>query len=225
MEYAVYGELCERYAKSYVALGRMRTPVWQQQCWGEGEYAEFIVRNGCGHCCAAMALTMHGIAINPHGEYALCRELWGAPRELRRPDGTKEGQGNFQSNAGIVKMLRHHGVPAEGFGVPSQGAAREHIDGALRRGRLVIFESHPTADFPDNPFSTGEHWVMAVGYTEDGRVLVANSSVKASKTGVDIVSLDTVVRALYLGSEPDGEMTWGEWRDDFKSGTGYIVVG
>jgi hypothetical protein len=167
---------------------------------------------------------MHGIAINPREEYALCRELWGAPKELRRPDGTKEGQGNFQSNAGIVKMLRRHGVPAEGFGVPSRDAAREHIDGALRRGRLIIFESHPTADFPDNPFSTGEHWVMAVGYTEDGRILVANSSNKVPGDGVNLVDEATVSEALYLGAEPE-DYTWGEWRDEFIHGVGYIIVG
>lgn len=219
MKYASYRLTGDERIPAVVSIGDSETPVWMQQLWDEGEWAEFIVRNGCGHCSCAMALCLFGVDIDPHAEYSLCRELWGEPE--------KEGehrQGNFQSIVGIVKILTRFGVPARCFGVPDRDAAASHIESALREGKQVIFESHPTEDFPDNPFSTGEHWVMAVGYTENGEILIANSSLRAVKTGIQLVDIDTVRRALYLGSSPE-DMTWGEWRDEFKHGTGYIVVG
>lgn len=219
MEYATYTLTGDPEIPATVSLGERKTPVWMQQLWQTGEYAEFVRKNGCGHCCAAMALNMHGIDIDPHGEYALCRELWGAPSR----DGERS-QGNFQSISGIVKILNYHGVAAECFGVPDSEAATAHIEAALGDGKLVIFESHPTEDFPENPFSTGEHWVMAVGYTPSGEILVANSSLRATDRGVQLVTRDTVRRALYLGSSPL-DMTWGEWRNEFKNGTGYVIVG
>lgn len=202
-----------------VSLGERTTPVWIQQRWDSGEYLIYVRKNGCGHCCAAMALNLFGVKIDPHGEYALCRSLWGAPR-----DEGERRQGNFQSVSGIVKILEHYGVPAECFGVPDRESAAEHIERALGEGRVVIFESHPSEDFPDNPFSTGEHWVMAVGYTEDGKILIANSSERAIATGIQLVDIETVKRALYLGAAPE-DMTWGEWRDEFIHGVGYIIVG
>ena len=38
-----------------VTLGEHTTPVWIQQKWEEGQYAEYVRKNGCGHCCTAMA--------------------------------------------------------------------------------------------------------------------------------------------------------------------------
>lgn len=226
MSYARYEYINEPRAVARVSVGGMSTPVWFQNRWetDSHEYACFIVRNGCGHCCAAMALTLHGHSIDPLSEYILCRELWGAPREVRNPDGTKSGQANFQSVSGITKIIRHHGVRAECFGVPDSASVGEHIDRALREGKQVIFCTRASADNPDNPFSTGYHWVMAVGYTESGSILVANSSEKYTDTGVQEVDLATVLRAMCHGSEPT-DMTWGEWHEDFKHGTGYIVVG
>ena len=219
MKYASYRPTDNKSIPVVVSLGEMETPVWLQQDWESGEYAQFVVRNGCGHCCAAMALRMHGVDIDPHGEYELCVKLWGHPEIVGH-----EKQANFQSVDGIAKVIRHHGITAESFGVPDRHAAMEHICECLRAGKLVIFESHPTADFPDNPFSTGEHWVMAVGYTEDGEILVANSSRRATEKGYQLVDEDTVRRALYLGASPE-DYTWGEWRDEFRGGVGYVVVG
>ena len=219
MVYASYRSQDNELIPAIVSLGEMQTPVWVQQRWETGEYAIYVRKNGCGHCCAAMALNMHGVNIDPHEEYELCVKLWGHP-EI---DG-HEKQGNFQSVDGIAKIIRHHGVAAESFGVPDRECAIEHICRALRDGKLVIFESHPSEDFPDNPFSTGEHWVMAVGYTEDGEILVANTSLRATDKGYQLVDADTVKRALYLGASP-ADYTWGEWRDEFLGGVGYVVVG
>ena len=203
----------------YVTVGDRESPVWIQQEWDEGEYQLYVRKNGCGHCCAAMALTLNGISIDPHEEYSLCRELWGAPREEEN-----FRQGNFQSISGITKILRHFGVAAEPYGVPDAAAAMEHIERSLKDGKIVIFESHPTEDFPDNPFSPGEHWMMLVGYADDGRLVALNSSSRIGTGGVQLVDSSTVSRALPLGSTPV-DMTWGEWTRDFMYGIGYIVVG
>ena len=219
MIYAKYRYTGDERIPAVVSLGERETPVWTQQLWDDGEYSEFIVRNGCGHCCAAMALTLFGIPTNPHEEYVLCRELWGAPEIVGH-----EKQANFQSVSGIAKILRHRGIDAEVLGVPSREEAIEKITAALRGGRPVIFESHPREENPDNPFSKGDHWVMALGYDEEGKIIVANSSNKAIGNGVNIVDEQTISEALYLGADPE-DYTWGEWRDEFIHGVGYIIVG
>lgn len=208
----------EELTPATVSVAGGSTPVWHQAKWIEGEYQEFVRKNGCGHCCAAMALNLHGVKITPHEEFTLCRKLWGEPdREREFP------QGNYQTVCGIVKILRHHGVAAECFGVPTREQAAKHIETALKAGKQVIFWSHPNEDFPENPFSVGEHYVMAVGYTEDGQILVANSSQRKAPTGVQLVDVTTIARALYLGCDP-GDTTWGEKGNHIHC-AGYVVVG
>ena len=218
MEYARYELLGTGLIPATVSIGGKSSPVWHQAKWEGGEYEQFVRKNGCGHCCAAMALNLHGVQIDPHGEFTLCRTLWGEPNtELEYP------QGNYQTVMGITKILRHHGVAAECFGVPSTEDAAARIEAALRAGKQVIFWSNPNEDFPDNPFSVGEHYVMAVGYTEEGKILVANSSQKKAPEGVQLTEIATIVRALYLGCEPR-DTTWGQ-RGYHKHCAGYVVVG
>lgn len=218
MTYATYKIIGTELIPSKVFLGDASTPVWHQAKWSEGEYEEFVRKNGCGHCCAAMALNLHGVSITPHEEFTLCRKLWGEPnREQEFP------QGNYQTVQGIAKILRHHGVPAECFGVPTREHAAAHIESVLREGKQVIFWSAPREDFPENPFSTGAHYVMAVGYTEKGEILIANSSQKKAPDGVQTVNVDIIAKALYLGAEPT-DKTWGEKGDHIHC-AGYVVVG
>ena len=229
MNYASYEYINEPRAVVRVKIGDAATPVWFQNRWeaSDEQFSEFIVRNGCGHCCAAMAITLGGHRIDPLEEYNLCRSLWGAPDEVRGPDGRKSGQANFQSVMGITKVIRHFGISAECFGVPDLESVGAHIDGALRSGKQVIFCSRPSPDYPENPFSRGYHWVMAVGYTENGSILVANSSEKYTPLGAQEVTLTTLLRALPKGASPK-DFTWGEWGDEeggFLGGTGYILIG
>lgn len=218
MEYASYELINTELIPSIVSIGNRSTPVWRQGRWNEGEYQEFVRKNGCGHCCATMALNLHDIKITPHDEFTLCRKLWGEPvREQEFP------QGNYQTVAGITKILRYHGVDAEYFGVPSPESVAIHISESLKSGKQVIFWSNPNEDFPDNPFSKGEHYVMAVGYTEDGKILVANSSEMRAPTGVHLTDIDTIVRALFHGAEPT-DLTWGQ-KGIHVHCAGYVVVG
>ena len=218
MVFATYQLTGDEKIPSTVNLGKRSTPVWLQQKWDTGEYREFIRKNGCGHCCTAMALRLNGVDIDPHQEFSLCRQLWGEPQKDR-----EFPQDNLQSVAGITKIINRFGVKAEYFGVADLEDAEKHFDAALRGGKQIIFWSHPRSDFPENPFSKHEHYVMAVGYTEDGQVLVGNSSVNGTETGVHAVETATVIRALYVGSQPV-DMTWGE-RDRYANCAGYVVVG
>jgi len=221
MEYANYHPISERNAKMAVTVNGVSTPVWLQTHWDAGEYAFYIRRNGCGHCCAAMAARLHGVELDPHKEYELCRKLWGPPKEL--PDD--KGQDHFQSMAGIVKVLQSLGIPAVCFGVKEQGAkaAVEHMMAALFDGKQVIFASDPD-DYPDNPFSSGYHWVMAVGFAAEGQILIANSSAKAVPDGIQLVTPEIIERALFRESVVAMDLTWGELERLYE-GCGYIVVG
>jgi len=218
MYYATYTLVSSDSTPSIVKLGGHSTPVWRQDKWVTGEYQEFIRKNGCGHCCTAMAARLNAVYnFDPHDEFTLCRKLWGEPQKDR-----EFPQDNLQSVSGITKILHHLGVKAEYFGVPDLHTAEQHFDAAFRNGKQIIFWSHPTDEFPENPFSLHEHYVMAVGYTPEGKILVANSS-RWAETTAQVVSMQTIMRSLYLGADPI-DMTWGE-RDHYINCAGYVVVG
>jgi len=232
MENIKYTLVNEKHIRAYVSFGEYTTPVWAQQTWedSEGEFSVYVRNNGCGHCCACMALKLNGIdefegigEVNPYNEYLLCRKLWGAPDEIGLNGRMK--QHHWQSLAGITKILRHHGLKAEYTGIPVGGidAAAEAVVAALKEDKLVIFCSHKTARMPDNPFSDGAHWVMAVGFGENGKIVVANSSIKKYPYGIHEVDLETIAGALWENSNPI-DSTWGlPGRNDAI--TGYVIVG
>ena len=206
----------EVLAPTIVRVGEQETPIWLQHRWQNGAYATYINKNGCGHCCAAMAARLHGVDMDPHREYEYCCSLWGEP----------EGdQGHWLSAAGVAKVLRSLGVPAEEFGVKPIGVPRatKHILDVLREGKQVIFTSDPNR-YPDNPFSSGSHWVMAVALQADGTVLIANSSEQFTSEGIQSVKPDVIEKALFLESTAPDDMTWGEG-SRIQEGSGYIVVG
>lgn len=214
--------VCAKYNKrddylipSEVILGDNMTPVWLQQRWKDGEFSEYIIRNGCGHCCTAMVLNLKGIKINPHEEFELCRKLWGAPN-------TNEGQDNFMSVAGIVKILAHFGIKATYFGVSDRIEATKHIVESLNQSKCVIFTSMPSEEYPNNMFSTGAHYVLAVGYTEDGKILIANSSEKTTDLGVHLVDKEVIKKSIYTPTDPR-DFTWGVITEIPQS-AGYVVV-
>ena len=200
-----------------VHLGAHSAPVWIQSDWTEGEYAQYIRRNGCGHCCAAMAAQLCGVSIDPYEEYLLCRQLWG------EPDASK-GQDHFQTVAGIQKILHHLGISSKCYGVEEKEHRRaaEHIVSQLHAGKAVIFVSDPFR-IPGNPFSTGYHYVLAVGFDKNGKILIANSSENTSKGGVQAVETEDIANALFQGGTADSSMTWGVV-ETLGKGCTYVVV-
>ena len=217
MPYAAYQFTNNEKIPAVVSLGKKQTPVWIQQRWEEGEFAKYIRGNGCGHCCTAMAAQLHGVSIDPSQEYMLCRSLWGAPDEVNLF--------NWLSVAGITKILTHLHIPALCRDTLSQGVqnAAKDIVSALKDGKQVIFVSTPD-HFPDNPFSSGDHYVLAVGLTEDGSILIANSSLRGSQTGIQHTDLATIEKALPPAGTAAPDKTWGEPAYQ-QACYGYVIVG
>ncbi len=190
------------------------TPVWLQSDWQNGQYAQYVRMNGCGHCCCAMAAMLHGVDIDPHREIEYCVKVHGVP---------DEAHDWYQSAGGIAEILRSLGVSAAAYGVVADeagiAAAGERIDRALASGHPVIFWSHPYTEA--NPFSTGEHYVMAVGYDEQGRILIANSGTNKTRDGVQFVDMQTVLDSLYKGSTAENT-GWG--CSPFSKSAGFVIV-
>ena len=201
-----------------VKLGEKETPVWIQSAWEEGAFALYIRRNGCGHCCAAMAANLNGVKIDPYEEYLLCRKLWGAPND-------RIGQDHFQTVAGIAKILTYLGVPARCYGVAEgkQQEATKHMVSCLNEGKQIIFVCDPFRN-PGDPFSTDYHYVMAVGFAENGEILIANSSEETVKGGVQYVTSKMIEQSLYQGGTASEDMTWGQV-EVLHKGCTYVVVG
>ncbi len=200
-----------------VTKGGFTTPVWQQALWKKGAFARKIRHNGCGHCCTAMAATLMGKKIDPYEEYMLCRTLWGAPDETREQD-------HFLSVGGIAQVLNHLGVKTQCFGAENKEQSSHHIVEQLQEGRLVILMADPFGE-KNACFSTGYHYVLLADLTDDGKILVANSSQKgATQNGIQFVTREDVAQTLLAGSTADPTRTWGSLAG-FEAGCGYVVVG
>ena len=201
-----------------VTVNSKTTPVWTQQLWDTGNNIQYVKGNGCGHCCAAMAANLHGVDIDPDMEFELCINLWGEASE-------EKNQARFQTVSGITKILNHLGIHAEYFGTKEKGVDEsiEHIMTSLLNDKQVIFWSHPTPDFPDNPFSPGEHYVLACGFDENDKIVIANSTNRVPGDGIQLVDILTIKKSLHTASEPENR-TWGEL-DCLEKDAGYVIVG
>ncbi len=219
--YPTYAFTNSEYAPAVVSLNGNSSPVWIQDKWEDGEYAQYIRKNGCGHCCTAMALNLNGVTITPHEEFVLCRKMWGEPRM-----GMPLEEDNFLSAAGIVKVLNSFDIKAKCFGVQtgqSQNAAK-HIENSLSDGKLVILWSHPSEKLDPNPFSSGEHYILLTGIDAESKILVANSSSKAdTDCGIQHTDVETIAKVFWDGCDPDQSFTWGRY--DLAHSGGYVVVG
>lgn len=101
--------------------------------------------------------------------------------------------------------------------------AADHIVSCLEQGKQVIFVSDPFRD-PGNLFSTGYHYVMAAGFDDAGRIVIANSSENTTPGGVQTVTPEVIAGALYQGGTADSRMTWGIV-EQLHKGCTYVVVG
>ena len=202
-----------------VRRGAHVSPVWIQSRWEEGEFATYIQKNGCGHCCVAMAARLLGTSdVTPYTEYEHCRALFGPPDKAR-------DEGHFLSPRGVALSLRGFGLRAEVH--PYAGGRQAILAGimaALFEGRLVVFLSFP--DRPGNRFSTGAHYVLLYGINAEGRIMVANSSTRAvtDTLGLQAVTegelLDAIPEATSVVGEGD---TWGR-EHGFRQNAGYVTV-
>ncbi len=223
MEFVTFVNTGDKKIPAVVTAGKNSTPVWAQAEWTEGEYANIINGSGCGHTCVAMALRLMGIEeVNPHSEYVRCREIWGAPK---RTDDESTRQYSFLSVSGVEKAVKSYGVTAKAYGVEKNGIKKAvfHMIEALKQGKLVIFDSVP--NFPDNPFSTGAHYVLLCGITKEGKILVANSGSKGKLDypGINLVNREDLEKAM-IDDTMVSDMTWGQLIP-VREKYGYVIVG
>ncbi|MBE5744434.1 MAG: hypothetical protein E7358_07005 [Clostridiales bacterium] len=223
MKYPTYKFFDDKLIPAQVELNNKTTPVWMQQRWQDGKYAVYVRQNGCGHCCASIICNLLGVEMTPYKHIEHCVKLWGEPSIS--PSGNQ--QYYFLSITGLSESLNSLGIPCKFYGHKNQGVdkAVNHIYESLKQGKQVIFISSPSDDFPNNPFSKGDHYVLAVGLTEGGKILIANSSTNGIYDigeGIQEVDLETIKRSLNPIAEPIYR-TWGEL-EDLHLGIGYIVI-
>ena len=223
MEFATFKNTGDKKIPAIVSIGNRSTPVWCQSEWTDGEYYKVINGSGCGHTCVAMAVRLMGVEdIDPHKEYVRCRELWGAPKKT---GDERTNQYAFLSVSGVEKMVNSYGVTAKAYGVEKDGIKKAvlHMIEELKNGKVVVFDSAP--NFPDNPFSTGGHYVLLCGITKEGKILVANSGTKGKLDypGINLVDGEDLEKAM-LDDTFVSDMTWGQMIP-VKEKYGYVVVG
>ena len=223
MEFATFKNTGDKKIPAIVSIGNRSTPVWCQSEWTEGEYYKVINGSGCGHTCVAMAVRLMGVEdIDPHKEYVRCRELWGAPKKT---GDERTNQYGFLSVSGVEKMVNSYGVTAKAYGVEKNGIQKAvlHMIEELKNGKVVVFDSAP--NFPDNPFSTGGHYVLLCGITKEGKILVANSGTKGKLDypGINLVDGEDLEKAMHDDTFVS-DMTWGQMIP-VKEKYGYVVVG
>lgn len=191
-----------------ITQDRVSTPLWNQHKW-TGDYKKYIQANGCGHCCAAMAARLHGVEdITPATEYAKCVKLFGQP---------KSGQGHYISCKGIMAVLKAYGVSAGYLQVttPTLSSVKKKITTALKAGKQAILWCHKYSGV-DNPFTSSDHYVMAVGYDKKGNIVIANSSGK-----IQLTDIDTIGKSIHHGCT--GKATG--WGAGIAASAGAVIVG
>lgn len=217
---ATYRIIADEKIYAEVYANGNSTLVWNQAKWQDGEYARYIQKNGCGHCCTAMALNLNGIKITPHEEFSLCRKMWGEPRM-----GEPLFEDNFISASGIAQVIKSFGINATAYGVETGKSyeASVHIEQELKNGKQVILWSHPSENLIDNPFSSGDHYILAVGFTEEGKILIANSSnYVADQNGIQFTNRQTLEKVL-MDDTRVTDYTWGRY--NFNDAGSYVVIG
>lgn len=223
MSYPTYEFINNELTPAVIKLNGNQTPVWMQQRWQDGKYSVYVRQNGCGHSCVAMVCNLLGVTITPHQSIEKCVELWGEP--AIGLSGNK--QYYFLTPTGMVEELKAYGIKAECYGYKNQGVqtATFHILECLKQGKLVCFISSPSEGFKENPFSKGDHWVLAVGFTKEGKILIANSSTNGIYDigeGVQEVDAETIKKSFNPIAEPTYR-TWGEL-ENLHLGIGYVVI-
>lgn len=172
------------YNSTSVTLHGHKAPLWHQSEIG-GTYAEALRKHGCGPCCAAVAACLTGYDTTPPKLLAKCVALWGKP---------VKGESYAVSAKGLAAVLTKSGVKATYRQITKATLAGEtaKIAVSLKVGKPVILFTH-LYDSGD-PFSGGDHYVLACGYDKNGKIVVYNSG--GSKR-IQLTDMATIERYLY----------------------------
>ena len=185
--------------------GRSVTVVNQHKL--KGTYAKELSAHGCGACCAALALTLMGKKAAPADILRKGVALWGkwTKYPLISANGLATIVGKYGCTAKVAFVTRNN-----------RTTIRKLIDAALRAGNPVICWTDDNGHRID-PFSSGDHYVLAVGYNKLGRVVVANSD---NRGPVNIVTLDTLCKYLRAGTGADRG-----WYKSTAGSAGIVIIG
>ena len=185
--------------------GRSVTVVNQHKL--KGTYAKELSAHGCGACCAAMALTFMGKKAAPADILRKGVALWG--KWTKYP---------LISANGLATIVKAYGCTAKVATVTGnyRTSIRKLIDSALRAGNPVICWTDDNGHRID-PFASGDHYVLAVGYNRLGRIVVANSG---NRGPVNIVTLDVLCKYLQEGTGADRR-----WYKSTAGSAGIVIIG
>lgn len=170
-----------------------------------GSYAKELSAHGCGPCCTAFALTLLGKKTAPADIYKKAVSLWGKPKTY------------LISAKGLAAIIRKYGCKATFYKITSANLEKrkETIRTALKAGKPVICWTNSNGKTGD-PFAAGHHYVLAVGYNADNKIVVANSG---NKGPVNLVSLATLCKFLQTGNGKDTK-----WYSSVSGSAGIVVV-
>ena len=166
----------------------------------KGVYRKELSSNGCGACCAAMALTLMGKKVKPADILGRAVALWG--KWSKYPLISAHGLGVIIGGYGYIGKLAI-------LSTSNTKTIKKLIDSALRSGKPVIC-------WTKKGFSSGDHYVLAVGYNKLGRVVVANSG---NRGPVNIVTLNALCESLKEGNGADKD-----WYRSASDSAGIVIV-
>lgn len=175
--------------------GQSITVVNQHQI--KGTYAKELSAHGCGACCAAMALCLMGKKVKPPDILGRAVALWG-----------KWPKYPLISAHGLAVIIERYGYIGK-LSTSNTKTIKKLIDSALRAGKPVIC-------WTKKGFSSGNHYVLAVGYNNLGRVVVANSG---NRGPVNIVTLNALCESLKEGNGADKG-----WYRSASGSAGIVIV-
>lgn len=192
---------------SKVTLNGKTLTVWNQH-QRSGKYKEQLSSSGCGLCTCAMAAVLAGVGTTPEKVVELAVKKWGK---------AKDGHWCI-SGKGMETLLKSYGVSSDYELVTKDNLIRTKalIKTALEAGHPVACWTDDNG-LKDDPFSSGEHWVLAVGYDKDGKIVVANSG---NKGPVNLVTLDTLTK--FLKANCVGGATG--WYTSVAESAGIVIV-
>ncbi len=179
--------------------GRSVTVVNQHKL--KGTYAKELSAHGCGACCAAMALGLMGKKAAPADILRKGVALWG-----------KWPKYPLISANGLATIIGTYGYigKAAFLSTSNRATIRKLIDSAFRAGKPVIC-------WTAKGFSSGDHYVLAVGYNRLGRIVVANSG---NRGPANIVTLDVLCKYLQEGTGADKR-----WYKSTAGSAGIVIIG
>lgn len=203
-----YKSSSDKTAPMTVMQNGVSSPVWNQNVL-TGAYAEALKKHGCGACCAAVAARLHGYkTCTPETVLQEGVKQWAAPTS---------NQSYALSCNGMATILENFGIDAASYTVTASNLTniKSNMTAALKQGKQVILFTHKYDN--NDPFGSGDHYVLAVGYDKNGKIVVANSA--GGK--VQLTDITTIGKYLYHSCTGKDDF----WLTSSAASAGIVIVG